>query len=77
MKVSLGGHSLVIHDFSYFAALIVEFLLFSHHQARFLNVPSPYDFALLGIQVFLVLSAAPLMAACLCLVPAGQPQPST
>ena len=46
IKVSLGACGiLVIYNFSYFAALTVQVLLFSHHQARPSDVPISCYFA--------------------------------
>lgn len=45
IKVSLVS-ILIIHNLGYFAAVIVEVLLFSHNQGRFLNVPVAYHIVL-------------------------------
>lgn len=37
---------LIIHNLGYFAAVIVEVLLFSHNQGSFLKVPVAYHFVL-------------------------------
>lgn len=55
IKVSLVG-ILIIHNLGYFAAVIVEVLLFPHNQARFLNVP--LITLLFGIWVLLVLTCS-------------------
>lgn len=74
---------LIIHNLSYFAVVIVEVLLFSQNQGRFLNVPGAFHFVLWNLGLlrshllsWLLFALAPESTLTSADLPTCQPQPS-